>query len=440
MQASAFQREEISLAEQVRRLLLSEMRPSKQNPRKTFDPESLEELARSIREVGVIQPIVVVPARRGYQIVAGERRWRAARIAGLERIPAVVRHLSRSEVAKLAFIENLQRRDLNPVEEARGIEGLVSLLKLPAEEIAEMIGKSPSYVYGRRRLLELPPRILGEVAAGRLSAVSALTINRLSNDEDKTQVALEAVRNTLTVAQVESLVRDRLNTRLRHERSLKRDESYNRKLEALKAKTGKQVVAYNDFDSTLHQRVWNLRFPECRGCELKGVLLTRDFREEDLCVVPTCYRRLEARERSERAALSAREASVLRNELEKVLHSEFVKPVHIQLIAYTLLDLAGPLADQWVTSRGIGASYLGDGRAGIWSWLGTLSEDDLITAVLELAVLHLSSGGGDSLPTNLMRDLAASFALDLASVVRARNSEEITITYETVGATAFEVR
>src|SRR5947207_4827425 len=110
------------MSERVRNLDVSLIRPSKRNPRKDFDADALTELAASIKELGVLQPIVVVPAGKSYRIVAGERRWRATKQAGIRTIPAVVRELSRKDIAKVALVENLQRRDLNPVEEAEAIE------------------------------------------------------------------------------------------------------------------------------------------------------------------------------------------------------------------------------------------------------------------------------------------------------------------------------
>jgi ParB family chromosome partitioning protein len=172
----------VTLKTIVRNVPVASIRRNSRNPRKRFDERALQELAASIREVGVIQPITVVPKRDGkFLLVAGERRWRAAKIAGLSTIPAIVRELSTREIAQIAFIENLQRRDLDPIEEAHAIAEIVRSMRIPADEVAELLGKSVSFVHGRLRLLRLPVPVQNEVAAGRLSPVAANLLTRLDD-------------------------------------------------------------------------------------------------------------------------------------------------------------------------------------------------------------------------------------------------------------------
>jgi ParB family chromosome partitioning protein len=412
------------MADNVRSLPLSAIVRSSRNPRKSFDQQALEELAASISEVGVIQPIVVVRSGKlRYRIVAGERRWRAAKMAGLKRIPAVVRELKRTEIAKLAFIENLQRRDLSPVEEANAIEQLIGALRLSNEAIGEMLGKSASYVYGRRRLLEQPKRVLAEIEEGRLSPVAALSIARLKTDAEKVEVALASARGGLTVGQVDALVRDKLSAHVSKERSSKREETYNRKLRDLRKTSGKQVVAYNEFDSSAHQRVWNLRFKECGSCELKGVLLTRDMRQEDLCVVATCYRRLEHRERTERLTSSQRNRGQLGKELEKLFRSDEVQPAHLQLVAFVTLELLGSAADDWRSNRGLPPAHESKAPARTWEVLGALSMDGLVTSIVELSAHYLNMAGEAArVPAQMMRDLSVQFGLN-PNVLRVLSSD-----------------
>ncbi|MFU0832038.1 MAG: Stage 0 sporulation protein J [Oscillospiraceae bacterium] len=152
-------------------LHLDEIEPNRGQPRREFDEESLQELAESIRQHGILQPLLVRPiVSGGYQIVAGERRWRAARIAQLKEVPAVVREMSDREVMQLALIENLQREDLNPLEEAQGYQSLIETYGMTQEEVASTVGKSRPAVANALRLLNLPEEIRNLVETGIISA------------------------------------------------------------------------------------------------------------------------------------------------------------------------------------------------------------------------------------------------------------------------------
>lgn len=189
-------------------LRVSEIEPNRNQPRRQFDQAALEELADSIREVGIIQPLIVrTIAGGGYQIVAGERRWRASQMAGLQEIPAVIRELSDREVAELALIENLQREDLNAVEEAEGYRYLVTEYGMTQEQVAERVGKSRPAVSNAVRLLELPDQVLEMVKKGSLSAGHARAILALPTEEDQVRIAGMAVRKGMTVREVEKAVK-----------------------------------------------------------------------------------------------------------------------------------------------------------------------------------------------------------------------------------------
>ncbi|MBE6754086.1 MAG: ParB/RepB/Spo0J family partition protein [Ruminococcaceae bacterium] len=189
-------------------LRVSEIEPNRNQPRRQFDQAALEELADSIREVGIIQPLIVrTIAGGGYQIVAGERRWRASQMAGLQEIPAVIRELSDREVAELALIENLQREDLNAVEEAEGYRYLVIEYGMTQEQVAERVGKSRPAVSNAVRLLELPDQVLEMVKKGSLSAGHARAILALPTEEDQVRIAGMAVRKGMTVREVEKAVK-----------------------------------------------------------------------------------------------------------------------------------------------------------------------------------------------------------------------------------------
>ena len=189
----------------LKSLSVAAIEPLPGNPRKHFDEAALEELAASIATRGVIQPIIVRPTGAGrYQLVAGERRWRAAQKARLHEIPALVRDLSEREVMALALIENLQREDLNPVEEARAYQRLADDEGMTQAEIARMVEKSRSYVANIQRLLGLPSAVLDLVEAGKLSMGHA---RALIGQDDAAKLAQRAVNDNLSVREIEKLVR-----------------------------------------------------------------------------------------------------------------------------------------------------------------------------------------------------------------------------------------
>jgi ParB family chromosome partitioning protein len=183
------------------------VRPNPDQPRTSFDPEELEELAASIRERGVLQPVLVRPVpgqANAYQIVAGERRWRAAQLAGLRGIPALVRDLADQDVMEVALIENIQRADLNALEEARGYDALARRFERSADTIARLVGKSRSHVANTLRLLRLPASVRDHVEAGLLTAGHARALLDLENAES---LAERVIVEGLNVRQTEALAR-----------------------------------------------------------------------------------------------------------------------------------------------------------------------------------------------------------------------------------------
>ncbi len=190
-------------------LKLVDIEPNRSQPRKDFDEDSLNELASSIKENGVISPIIVKRAENGfYTIVAGERRWRASKKAGLKEIPAIVRELSEIETRKIALIENLQRQDLNAVEEALGYRELMDEHSLTQEEVATMMGKSRSSVANSLRLLSLSPDVLSLVREGRISFGHAKVI--MGCDAKKqSEIAKQIIDGELSVRQTEELLKQK---------------------------------------------------------------------------------------------------------------------------------------------------------------------------------------------------------------------------------------
>ncbi len=199
--------EEIAPSSAVK-LKIMDIEPNRDQPRKIFDEQALSELADSIAKHGVIQPLLVRPLPDGsYQLVAGERRWRASRMAGLTEVPVVIKELSDDEAMALALIENLQREDLNAVEEAQGIKALMDTLGLTQEEAAERVGKSRPAIANALRLLKLPDSVLEMVSQGTLSAGHARALLAFEDDEELVEVAKLIIEKGLTVRDVERLAK-----------------------------------------------------------------------------------------------------------------------------------------------------------------------------------------------------------------------------------------
>lgn len=189
-------------------LPLREIEPNREQPRKTFDEKALNELADSIRKNGVLQPLLVRPMQDGsYQLVAGERRWRASRIAGLHEVPVIIREMSDEQAMEIALIENLQREDLNPIEEAEGLSLLMERYHLTQEQAAERVGMSRPAVANSIRLLNLPAEVRDLTRSGKLSAGHARALLAMGNDADIKVAADEILKKQLSVRDIEKMVK-----------------------------------------------------------------------------------------------------------------------------------------------------------------------------------------------------------------------------------------
>lgn len=194
--------------EKVTSLKLAQIEPNKEQPRKNFDEEKLQQLADSIKQHGVIQPIIVKDLNNGYyQIVAGERRWRASRIAGITEIPAIIRTYDELATMQIALIENLQREDLNPIEEALSYKALLDDFALTQEKVSEQVGKSRSAIANTIRLLSLPKQIQKLLEEGAISGGHARAILSVTSEEGKLQLAEKIIENGLNVRQAEQLAK-----------------------------------------------------------------------------------------------------------------------------------------------------------------------------------------------------------------------------------------
>jgi ParB family chromosome partitioning protein len=192
--------------EQVRRAPVARVRPCPLQPRKDFSPESLQELADSIKEQGIVQPLIVRPQGDGFEIIAGERRWRAAQMAGLTEVPVIVRQADDRAVLEMALIENLQRENLNAIEEAQGYAQLIGQFQLTQEQAALKVGKSRTVVANALRLLKLAPGLQAFVRSGRLSVGHAKVILGLASPEEQELAAQRVLKKSLNVRQTEELV------------------------------------------------------------------------------------------------------------------------------------------------------------------------------------------------------------------------------------------
>ena len=199
--------EERKAEENVGEVAVKNLRPNPYQPRTVFDPDKLKELVESVKHSGVIQPLIVRKKGRQYEIVAGERRWRAAREAGLSKVPVVIRDYDDATMMEVALVENMQRSDLDPLEEAKGIQNMMDALGLTQEEAARKLGKSRVAVTNALRLLKLPPEVQELVSAGKLTAGQARPLLGLPQAAQMVKVATQAVEGGWSARILEEVVK-----------------------------------------------------------------------------------------------------------------------------------------------------------------------------------------------------------------------------------------
>ena len=249
-------------AEGAVRIKISEIEPNRDQPRKEFDSEALSELADSISQHGVLQPLLLRPLLTGgYRIVAGERRWRAARMAGLTEVPAIIREMSDAEEMLFALIENLQREDLTPLEEARGYRTLIEAQDFTQEEVSKAVGKSRPAITNALRLLNLPEDIQGMLERGEITAGHARTLLSFKSQEDM-RLGAQKAKDGASVRELEALAK-RLNEK---KESLPKKPRKNQYFEEAQLAVGEY----------LNRRV------KVAGSKKKGTLQIEFYGEEDL--------------------------------------------------------------------------------------------------------------------------------------------------------------
>ncbi|MBQ4611992.1 MAG: ParB/RepB/Spo0J family partition protein [Clostridia bacterium] len=223
-------------------LPLEEIVPNREQPRKQFDEEALADLSASIAQHGVLQPLLVRPMPDGsYQLVAGERRWRASRMAGLTEVPAVIRDMDEQEAAELALIENLQREDLNPMEEAIGYRTLMESYGMTQEQAAQVVNKSRPAVANALRLLQLPQAVADMVASGDLSAGHARTVLAFEGEAAQIEAATAAARQGLSVRELERMAKASKAKPKAPRTPARHDSFYDEVALALRESLGRQV-------------------------------------------------------------------------------------------------------------------------------------------------------------------------------------------------------
>lgn len=200
---------------------INDIKPNSAQPRIHFDEAKLQELAASITANGVIQPLIIRESTNGYELVAGERRWRASRLANLSRVPCIIRNFDDRQNAIVAIIENMQREDLNPIEEAKGLKSMTEKYGFTQEQVSVSLGRSRTYITNSIRLLKLPAEIQEYVSSGKMSAAHGRTIINISDKQKQREVADKIIRNDLSVRATERLA-EKIKDELKPERKRRR--------------------------------------------------------------------------------------------------------------------------------------------------------------------------------------------------------------------------
>lgn len=232
--------------EEVIELKLSELRPNPYQPRKVFDAEKLQELANSIKEHGVFQPIIVKKSIKGYEIIAGERRYKASQLAGKETIPAIVRDFTDENMMEIALLENLQRENLNSIEEATAYQKLLASLKVTQEELANKLGKSRSHITNMLGLLELPEEVKKLIAEEKITMSHARVLSKMKDKDEIINLANKIVDENLNVRAIEQASQNpTVEKKHKLKTKVKKESEYKYIEESLSEKLGTKVKINN---------------------------------------------------------------------------------------------------------------------------------------------------------------------------------------------------
>ena len=248
--------EEAKTNDQIVEIDLSELRANPYQPRKNFDEEALNELASSIKEHGVFQPIIVKKSIKGYEIIAGERRFRASKLAGMQTIPAIVKDFSDEEMMQIALLENLQRENLTSIEEAKAYKSIIESMNITQDELAKKVGKSRSHVTNILGLLKLPASVQDMVLYNKLSMGHARVLSKLDDPKTIEDLAQRVITEDLSVRKLESLVYDNEEEEVKTKKSSNNEYKYMENF--LKEKLGTNVKINNNKISIKFSNVQDL--------------------------------------------------------------------------------------------------------------------------------------------------------------------------------------
>ena len=248
--------EEAKTNDQIVEIDLSELRANPYQPRKNFDEEALNELASSIKEHGVFQPIIVKKSIKGYEIIAGERRFRASKLAGMQTIPAIVKDFSDEEMMQIALLENLQRENLTSIEEAKAYKSIIESMNITQDELAKKVGKSRSHVTNILGLLKLPASVQDMVLYNKLSMGHARVLSKLDDPKTIEDLAQRVITEDLSVRKLESLVYDNEEKEVKNKKSSNNEYKYME--DFLKEKLGTNVKINNNKISIKFSNVQDL--------------------------------------------------------------------------------------------------------------------------------------------------------------------------------------
>ncbi len=228
--------------DEIVELDLNELMPNPYQPRKVFDEDALKELASSIKEHGVFQPIIVKKSVKGYNIIAGERRVKASKLAGLTKIPAIIKDFTDDEMMQVALLENLQREDLSAIEEAKAYKSIIETMRLTQDELAKKLGKSRSHITNMLGLLRLPLNVQDMVLYGKLSMGHARVLSKLENHDQIEELANKVVNENLSVRDLEELTNENTFARKTPVSKPKKSKEYKHVEDAMKEKLGTKVA------------------------------------------------------------------------------------------------------------------------------------------------------------------------------------------------------
>lgn len=384
------------------------------NPRQTFGDGDLAELAASIAEFGVLQPVVVTPLvgeGERFELLAGERRVRASSLAGRDQIPALIVVGDPASLRAVQLDENILRVQLNPLEEACGFAGYQRDFPCSLSVLAGRLRHSPDYVRGRLKLLELPQAVQEAVAAGRLALGSAWELLRIEGEQARCVLAETIMQDHLSVAQTAQLVRRRraeLQQFARQARQASASEQYAQEL----GRRHPIVLTMANYRPDQHRRSPLLVFEACATCPRKAKLVLAPGRVDDVCVDPACYAAQARQQDRERIRRLQERYQARRAALDAVLRTEYVQHEHLQLLMWAMLQALGPFVDSWRGEVGLPA-YVG-GSYQEWGLLSAWPYERLLTELVSLCVGYIADLPNEVLPHGLRRCLITAFGVEPA--------------------------